>query len=185
MGHIAPRVLASSAGCEPTRPHILSHKAISARDRRGWDTLRCPPMDGHAADQSVRVIVPLFVELPRPTPLLGAVKGYATCQWLAGRKISDARHLQLHQHPLTPAWNLSSDPQYSFVMVALSLLSLLLAPAVLAAPWRRDGFQGQCSVPASALDIPPSFQQLSGPPNFVLMGYGIQNYTCNANGAYV
>ena len=149
--------------------------------------LHCPPMDGHAADQSVRVIVPLFVELPRPIPLLGAFKGRATLRgWLEAKcyKTSDARHLQLHQHPLTPAWNLSSDPKYSFVMVALSLLSLLLAPAVLAAPWRRDGFQGQCSVPASALDIPPSFQQLSGPPNFVLMGYGIQNYTCNANGTY-
>lgn len=71
-------------------------------------------------------------------------------------------------------------------MVALSLISLLLAPAVLAVPaWRRDGgFQGQCTVPTSALNIPAAFDQLTSPPNFVLMGFGIQNYTCNANGSF-
>jgi len=73
-------------------------------------------------------------------------------------------------------------------MVALSLLSLLLAPAALAAPWRRDGgnstFQGACSVPASAFSLPSNFDALATSPNLVLMGFGIQNYTCNANGTF-
>jgi hypothetical protein len=72
-------------------------------------------------------------------------------------------------------------------MVALSLLSLLLAPAALAAPWRRDagsGFQGLCSVPASAFNLPSNFDPLPNPPNLVLMGFGVQNYTCNANGTF-
>jgi hypothetical protein len=69
-------------------------------------------------------------------------------------------------------------------MVALSLLSLLLAPVALAAPSRRDGFQGACSVPASAFTIPSNFDALTSPPNLVLMGFGIQNYTCNAGGTF-
>ena len=70
-------------------------------------------------------------------------------------------------------------------MVALSLLLLLLAPAALAAPWRRDGgFQGACSVPASAFNLPSNFDALPGPPNLVLMGFGIQNYTCNDSGTF-
>jgi hypothetical protein len=69
-------------------------------------------------------------------------------------------------------------------MVALSLLSLLLAPAALAAPWGSDGFFGDCSVPQSALNIPATFDQLQASPNLVLMGFGIQNYSCNANGTF-
>ncbi|KAF8497839.1 hypothetical protein F5888DRAFT_259250 [Russula emetica] len=69
-------------------------------------------------------------------------------------------------------------------MVALSLLSLLLPTAALAAPWRRDSFQGRCSVPASAFKIPSNFDALATSPNLVLMGFGIQNYTCNANGTF-
>ncbi len=69
-------------------------------------------------------------------------------------------------------------------MLALSLLSLLLASAALAASWRRDSFQGACSVPASAFSIPSNFDALTSSPNLVLMGFGIQNYTCNANGTF-
>ena len=43
-------------------------------------------------------------------------------------------------------------------MVALSLLSLLLAPVALAAPWRQEmeviqSFQGACPVSASAFTL--------------------------------
>jgi hypothetical protein len=69
-------------------------------------------------------------------------------------------------------------------MVALSLLSLLLAPAALAAPWRRDGFQGAVPVPASAFNLPSNFDPLPSSINLVLMGFGVQNYTCNANGTF-
>ena len=69
-------------------------------------------------------------------------------------------------------------------MVALSLLSLLLAPAVLASPWRRDGeFQGLCADPPSAFNIPKSFDALSSTPNLALLGVGVKNYKCE-NGAY-
>jgi hypothetical protein len=70
-------------------------------------------------------------------------------------------------------------------MFTLSLLSLLLAPAALATPWRRDGFQGACSVPQSAFNLPSNFDALSVPPSLVLVGFGLQNYTCNANGTFV
>ncbi|KAF8496853.1 hypothetical protein F5888DRAFT_1703111 [Russula emetica] len=70
-------------------------------------------------------------------------------------------------------------------MVALSLLSLLLPTAALATPWRRDGFQGPCTVPASAFgSLPSPLDPLQSPPSLVLVGYGVQNYTCNANGTY-
>jgi hypothetical protein len=69
-------------------------------------------------------------------------------------------------------------------MVTLSLLSILLAPAALAAPWRRGGFNGACSVPQSAFTLPSNFDALSAPPSLVLMGFGVQNYTCNANGTF-
>jgi hypothetical protein len=69
-------------------------------------------------------------------------------------------------------------------MVALSLLSLLLAPAVLASPWRRDGeFRGTCVDPPSAFNIPQSFDALSSSPNLALLGVGVQNYKCE-NGAF-
>ena len=75
-------------------------------------------------------------------------------------------------------------------MVALSILSLLLAPAALAAPSRRDGgfdsgFHGACDVSQSTFaDFPQSFDQLTADPIFVLMGVGIQNYTCNSGNTY-
>jgi hypothetical protein len=70
-------------------------------------------------------------------------------------------------------------------MIALSLLSLLLAPAVLAVPWRRGGFQGLCQDSQSDFSIPSGLDPLAGPPNLVLLGVGVQNYTCNANGTFV
>jgi hypothetical protein len=70
-------------------------------------------------------------------------------------------------------------------MVALSLLSLLLATAALAAPSRRDGtFHGACNVPASAVTLPSSLDPLLSPPNLVLLGVGVQNYTCNSSGTF-
>jgi hypothetical protein len=73
-------------------------------------------------------------------------------------------------------------------MIALSLLSLLLVPVALATPWRRDGgnssFQGGCSVPASTFSLPSNFDALQSSPKLVLVGFGVQNYTCNANGTF-
>jgi hypothetical protein len=70
-------------------------------------------------------------------------------------------------------------------MVALSLLSLLLAPVALASPWRRDGaFKGGCTVPQSTFSLPSNFDNLEQPPNLVLLGVGIQNYTCGQDGTY-
>jgi len=70
-------------------------------------------------------------------------------------------------------------------MVALSLLSLLLATTAFAAPSRRDsGFKGPCSVPQSAFSLPSNFDALPSPPNLVLVGFGVQNYTCNPSGTF-
>jgi len=70
-------------------------------------------------------------------------------------------------------------------MVALFLLSLLLATTVLAAPSRRDDtFYGACNVPASAVTLPSPLDPLPSPPNLVLLGVGVQNYTCNSNGIF-
>jgi hypothetical protein len=70
-------------------------------------------------------------------------------------------------------------------MIALSLLSLLLATAALAAPSRRsDPFHGACNVPAWAMTLPSSFDPLPYSPKFVHMGVGVQNYTCNSNGTF-
>jgi hypothetical protein len=66
-------------------------------------------------------------------------------------------------------------------MIALYLLPLLLAPAALAGPWRRGGFQGACTVNQADVDIPSPFNPLPGNPSMVLLGVGVQNYTCNAN----
>ena len=68
-------------------------------------------------------------------------------------------------------------------MVALSLLSLLLATTTLAAPCKR-GFQGACKVPASAFSLPQALSALTSPPAYVAMGIGNQNYTCNSAGNY-
>jgi hypothetical protein len=70
-------------------------------------------------------------------------------------------------------------------MVALSLLSLLLATAALASPTSSDDtIHGACDVPVSAVTLPQSFTSMSSPPNMVLLGVGSQNYTCNSNGTY-
>jgi len=70
-------------------------------------------------------------------------------------------------------------------MIALSLLSLLLATAALAAPSRRGStFHSACNVPASAVTLPSSLDPLPSPPNLVLLGVGVQNYTCNSNGTF-
>ena len=71
------------------------------------------------------------------------------------------------------------------VALRLSLLSLLLATAALAAPSRRDAtFHGACNVPASAVTLPSSFDPLPSPPNLVLLGVGVQYYTCNSSGVF-
>jgi hypothetical protein len=71
-------------------------------------------------------------------------------------------------------------------MVALSLISLLLATTALAAPARRDNntFHGACSVPASAVTLPSALDPLPSPPSLVLLGVGVQNYTCNSSGVF-
>ena len=69
-------------------------------------------------------------------------------------------------------------------MIALSLLPLLLAPAALATPWRRGGFQGACSGPQSDFNIPSGLDPLTTSPSLVLVGVGVQNYTCNANSTF-
>jgi hypothetical protein len=72
-------------------------------------------------------------------------------------------------------------------MIALSLLSLFLAPAALAVPWRRDagsGFQGRCQVSQTDFGLPSDLDTLTGPPNLVLIGVGVQNYTCNSEGTF-
>jgi len=72
-------------------------------------------------------------------------------------------------------------------MLALSLLSLLLAPAALAAQWRRDSFQGACSVDLQSSilqNLPLPLDPVPNVPNAVLMGLGVQNYTCNTAGVF-
>ena len=70
-------------------------------------------------------------------------------------------------------------------MIPLSLLSLLLAPAALAIPSRRDGgFQGACNVSQSVFSIPEGLDAISNPPVLTAVGVGVQNYTCNATGSF-
>ena len=70
-------------------------------------------------------------------------------------------------------------------MVALFFLSLLLATMSLAVPSRRDDtFHGTCYVPASAVPLPQPLDPLPSPPNLVLLGVGVQNYTCISNGTF-
>ncbi len=71
-------------------------------------------------------------------------------------------------------------------MIALSLLSLLLATTALAAPTRRgdDNYFSACDVPVTAVTLPSSFDPLPSPPHLVLLGVGVQNYTCNSKGTY-
>ena len=71
---------------------------------------------------------------------------------------------------------------WAVVMLALSLLSLLLATTGFAAPHHRRG-----SVPASALKVPSNQTQLVVPtsaPKYVAVGVGNQNYSCTAGGSY-
>ncbi|KAI9465663.1 hypothetical protein BJY52DRAFT_1241770 [Lactarius psammicola] len=66
-------------------------------------------------------------------------------------------------------------------MLALSLLSLLLATTGLAAPSHK----GRGGVPASALELPSNQTQLVPPttaPKFVAVGVGNQNYSCTPGG---
>lgn len=72
-------------------------------------------------------------------------------------------------------------------MIALSILSVLLATSALAAPARRaDTFRGACDIPTSvfATDLPPAFGPPQSPPTMVQVGVGLQNYTCNSNGTF-
>jgi hypothetical protein len=81
-----------------------------------------------------------------------------------------------------------SDSQFTLIMIALSLLSLILATTALAAPSapsRRDStFHGACPVPASAVVLPSGLDPLPSAPTLVLLGVGVQNYTCNSNGTF-
>jgi hypothetical protein len=70
-------------------------------------------------------------------------------------------------------------------MVALSLLSLLLATTTLAAPSKREGdYHGACPVPVSAFQLPAQLGALQSPPRFTTVGVGVQNYTCSSSGTY-
>jgi len=70
-------------------------------------------------------------------------------------------------------------------MVALFLLSLLLATTALAAPsQKRDDFHGACTVPASAFDLPWPLPPIQSPPLYTAVGFGVQNYTCTSSGNY-
>ena len=97
------------------------------------------------------------------------------------------RNFPSFRHPTFPLnYNSrSSHSQLTFIMIALSLLSLLLAATALAAPARRDNtFHGACNVPPSAVTLASSFSPVSSSPNYALMGVGVQNYTCNSKGTY-
>ena len=65
--------LASCAGRDLRDDRFSTRNHISQRDRS--DGAWALPANGHAADQSARVIVPPL-RRSSPTPLLGAVKGY-------------------------------------------------------------------------------------------------------------
>jgi hypothetical protein len=65
-------------------------------------------------------------------------------------------------------------------MVALSLLSLLLATTAFAAPSNNDDFHGACTVPASAFTLPTGLPPITSAPRFTAVGAGLQNYTCIA-----
>jgi len=70
-------------------------------------------------------------------------------------------------------------------MVALSLLSLLLATTALAAPsQKRDPLHGDSTVPASAFNLPSLLTPLQSPPRFTTVAFGVQNYTCSSTGLY-
>ena len=66
-------------------------------------------------------------------------------------------------------------------MIAQLFLLLLLVTSTLAAPLDRKDI---CSVPATALSLQPPFSPLSSPPRSVVLGVGMQNYTCDSSGKY-
>jgi len=66
-------------------------------------------------------------------------------------------------------------------MISQMFLSLLLVTSALAAPLDRND---TCSVPASALNLQAPFTQLYSPPRSVVLGVGVQNYTCDSSGKY-
>jgi hypothetical protein len=71
----------------------------------------------------------------------------------------------------------------TIVMLALPLLSLLLATTVFAAPHHK----GRDGVPASSLNLPSNQTQLVAPtsaPKYVAVGVGNQNYSCTTGGNY-
>jgi len=68
-------------------------------------------------------------------------------------------------------------------MIAQAFLSLLLVTSTLAMPLDRKSYD-TCSVPATALHLQPPFTQLYSPPRSVVVGYGVQNYTCDSSGKY-
>ena len=68
-------------------------------------------------------------------------------------------------------------------MLALPLLSLLLATTCFAAPHHK----GRNGIPGSAMDLPSNQVQLVAPTSmakYVAVGVGIQNYSCTAGGNY-
>ncbi len=75
-------------------------------------------------------------------------------------------------------------------MIALSFLSLLLSTTAFAVPMRRIGdgaFQGACSVDLQSSilqNLPLPLDPVPNVPNAVLMGLGVQNYTCNTAGVF-
>jgi len=70
-------------------------------------------------------------------------------------------------------------------MVALSLLSLLLATTALAArPQKRDDFHGAVAVPPSAFSLPSLLTPIQSSPRYTTVAYGVQNYTCTSFGNY-
>ena len=72
-------------------------------------------------------------------------------------------------------------------MLALPLLSLLLATTGFAAPSSKKCDLSPLPVPASALQLPADQTQLVRPdtdPNYVVIGVGNQNYTCTESGNY-
>jgi len=68
-------------------------------------------------------------------------------------------------------------------MIAQIFLPLLLVTSALAAPLDRKDTQA-CTVPATALNLQPPFTQLYSPPRSVVVGFGVQNYTCDSSGKY-
>lgn len=74
-------------------------------------------------------------------------------------------------------------------MIALSVLSLLLATTSLAAPTRRGDtgtYHGACDAPAAAtgITLPTQFTQVESSITLIVLGVWTQNYYCNSEGTY-